>query len=341
LFSLVQVLEYLFTGLLALGGATSNGGRMQVEDATPLVPGQTKLVKPKTRRGKRHLERRAPKAVEDAKRALFLYGNQTSQVVKDVLTDLFQLKRLEGHKFTRKNENVRPFEPGGETSLEFYCNKNNCPLFVLGSHTKKRPHNIVIGRMFDFHLYDALELGVDEFKAMKNFGAAGAAAQIGNKPCIIFVGEKFESVPALALAKSLLLDMFRGEQIDRINLAGIDRVVMAVALDDARLQLRQYAIRFKKSGSRIPRVALSEMGPQLGLSVRRYRLPPSDMQQEAMKQPKLGKKKQKNVSSDALDGKIGRIYMPKQNMDTMGLSKYKGTKRERRDSARESAEAKK
>ncbi|KAG2498091.1 hypothetical protein HYH03_003849 [Edaphochlamys debaryana] len=304
-----------------------------MEDATPLVPGQTKLVKAKTRRGKRFLESRAPKAIEDAKRCLFLHGNQTSQITKDVVTDLFQLKRLEGVKFTRKNENVRPFETGGETSLEFYAKKNGCPMFVLASHSKKRPHNIVIGRMFDYHLYDALELGVEQFKAIKDFGAAGTAAQVGNKPLIIFVGEKFESVPALTLAKSLLLDLFRGEQVDKINLAGLDRVVMAVALDDARVQLRQFAIRFKKSGGRIPRTELAEMGPRLELSVRRYRLPPSDMAAEAMKQPKLGKKKQKNVGSDVLDGKVGRIYMPKQSMDTLGLSKYKGTKRERREAA--------
>lgn len=47
------------------------------------------------------------------------------------------------------------------------------------------------------------------------------------QPCIIFAGDKFESVPALALAKSLLLDMFRGEPVGKINLAGIDRVLMA------------------------------------------------------------------------------------------------------------------
>ncbi|GIL81068.1 hypothetical protein Vretimale_9233 [Volvox reticuliferus] len=116
---------------------------------------------------------------------------------------------------------------------------------------------------------------------------------------------------------------------------------MAVAMDDAWLQLRQYSVRFKKSGTRIPGVALMEMGPRIIFSVRRYRLPPSDFQQEAMKQPKLGKKKEKNVASDALAGKVGRIYMPKQNMDTLGLSKYKGTKRQRRESAREAAEARK
>ena len=47
------------------------------------------------------------------------------------------------------------------------------------------------------------------------------------QPCIIFVGEQFERVPGLKLARSLLLDVFRGEQVDKINLAGIDRVMMA------------------------------------------------------------------------------------------------------------------
>lgn len=53
---------------------------------------QTVLVKPKTRRGKRALDKRAPKLVEDAKRALFLYGGSTSAVIKDVLSDLHKLK---------------------------------------------------------------------------------------------------------------------------------------------------------------------------------------------------------------------------------------------------------
>jgi hypothetical protein len=34
-----------------------------------------------------------------------------------------------------------------------------------------------------------------------------------SQPCIIFLGEKFESVPALSQARSLLLDIFRGEQV--------------------------------------------------------------------------------------------------------------------------------
>lgn len=83
-------------------------------------------------------------------------------------------------KFTRKNEDVRPFEPGGETSLEFYGTRSDCALYVLGSHTKKRPHNVVMGRLFDGRLYDALELGVSSYAGVHKF-KAGTISQIGSK----------------------------------------------------------------------------------------------------------------------------------------------------------------
>jgi hypothetical protein len=38
-------------------------------------------------------------------------------------------------------------------------------------------------------------------------------------------------------------------------------------------------------------VALTEMGPQLDCVLRRCRLPPVDLEKEALKQPKLTKKK--------------------------------------------------
>lgn len=40
---------------------------------------------------------------------------------------------------------------------------------------------------------------------------------------------------------------------------------------------------------------------------------------------------EKNVSTDILDGKVGRIYVPKQEVGTMALAKMKGGKRERRE----------
>ena len=55
-----------------------------------------------------------------------------------LLSFMVLLIQTESIKFTRRNENVKPFEPGGESSLEFYCQKSQCGLFALGSHSKKR-----------------------------------------------------------------------------------------------------------------------------------------------------------------------------------------------------------
>lgn len=64
-----------------------------------------------------------------------------------------------------------------------------------------------------------------------------------------------------------------------------------MATDDTHFQVRQYTIRFKKSGTRVPRVALAEMGPRMALCVRRYRAAPPDVEREAMRQPHLGPRK--------------------------------------------------
>jgi hypothetical protein len=57
---------------------------------------------------------------------------------QEVLTDIATLRKGECVKLTRKNDNMRPFEAGGEVSLEFLARKADCGLFALGSHSKKR-----------------------------------------------------------------------------------------------------------------------------------------------------------------------------------------------------------
>lgn len=294
---------------------------------------ETKLQKPKTKKGKRALQQREPKLVEDPKRALILFGGKTSQITKDVLSDLHKLKAAgDSVKYTRKNDDVRPFEAGGDTNLEHFSQKTDSSLFALGNHSKKRPHNITLGRFFNSRLHDVLELGVERFTPIKAFAKSATAVQIGNKPCFVFVGEGFDNNPELKMAKSLLLDFFRGRQIDAINLKGLDHVMFVAATGD-RLLLRQYAIAFKRSGAQVPRTELAEIGPRVDFSLRRSRPAPDEIQMQSMKQPKLEKKKEKNVSFDSLEGKVGRIYMPKQDLDSMALNKMKGLKRERQNAA--------
>lgn len=295
-----------------------------------------RVIKPKTKRAKRALDKRAPKVHENQKKLMLLHGSKTSAVVKDVLTDLHALKRPENNsvKLTHKNSSILPFEAGGETALEFLSQKTDCSVFAFGSHSKKRPHNLVIGRMFDHHVYDMVELGIERHVSITKLGGGGKyAPQVGSKPCLAFIGGEFESRPELALVKSILLDTFRGAEVDCLNLAGLDRAFVVVAVDD-KIFLRHCAIRLKKSGTTIPAIQLIPAGPMIDFCLRRWRHAGDELQKEAMKSgASLLKKrtKEKNVSTDILDGKVGRIYVPKQEVATMALAKMKGAKREKRE----------
>lgn len=37
----------------------------------------------------------------------------------------------------------------------------------LGNHNKKRPHNLIMGRMYDYQLLDMIELGLENFKSLQ------------------------------------------------------------------------------------------------------------------------------------------------------------------------------
>eukprot|EP00899_Mesostigma_viride_P006842 jgi/Mesvir1/16159/Mv08428-RA.2 len=251
-----------------------------------------KATKPKTAAGRRALKKREPKREETFKRLLLLHGTSTSQVVKNALTDMYHLTRPGGLavRFTRKNADILPFEPGKELSLEFLAEKSDCGLFLYGSHSKKRPHNLILGRMYDAHILDMVELELASFLPIQHFGAAGSHAQEGSKPCIVFQGEDFETKTEFRLLKSLLVDTLRGLVVKAVNLAGVDRVYVCSAVN-GQVMLRHYVIRLKKSGTKIPRVELEEMGPRMDLRVRRTREAPPDLRKEAYRTAAMETKK--------------------------------------------------
>lgn len=293
-----------------------------------------KVKTPKYGRVKRELDKRAPKLVETGKKTLILQGTKTSNVLNTVLSEIYHLKRDNAIRYTRKNDSIRPFESGGETSLEFFSMKTDCSMFVYGSTSKKRPDNLVIGRTYDHHIYDLIEVGVENFKRMDSFTYdKKLAPQAGSKPFIVFSGEAFESVDELKHLKEVLLELLRGEVVDNLNLAGLGRVYVCTAISSNRVFLTHCAMRLKKSGTIVPRIELVEIGPSMDFVVRRHRLPNESLKKEAMKTAKDKlHKKIKNVSKDALQGKLGKIYVPDQKVGEMVLpNKAKGVKRERRE----------
>lgn len=121
----------------------------------------------------------------------------------------------EAVRLSRKNDNMRPFEPGGETELEHLAQRADAGLFLMDSHSKKRPHNLILGRLFNHRLLDLVgaycgvcawpgwltstvfhpylvrlllpqvEVGVETYRSIRSFGSAAVSVQAGNKVSIV------------------------------------------------------------------------------------------------------------------------------------------------------------
>ena len=126
-------------------------------------------------------------------------------------------------KYTRKNDDVRPFEAGGDTNLEHFAQKTDSSLFVLGNHSKKRPHNIVLGRFFDHRLHDVLEFGVERFRGIKEFAKAATAVQIGNKVLhilqLLMLLSQYRMLPAAIMALTIVASNVFGIAVRPVSCA--------------------------------------------------------------------------------------------------------------------------
>ncbi|KIJ63441.1 hypothetical protein HYDPIDRAFT_176106 [Hydnomerulius pinastri MD-312] len=309
-----------------------------------------RTVKPRNARSKRALEAREPKEVEDARTAIFVRGTHTGEVVNAAMTELMALKRPNAISFSRKNV-IRPFEDAA--SLEFWSQKNDASMFLVGQSTKKRPNGIIIARTFDSKVLDMCELGVDKFVSMSEFKTPKSTP--GHKPMMHFASELFDTHPRFIQLKSLLMDFFNAEVVDSICLPGLEHIISvsvapsppqqntAVSLggaqaDDSKnlpkVHLRTYTVKLLPSGTRIPRVELTEMGPSLDLSLRRCQEADPEMMKAALKRPKLKKqdlekglgKKKKNMEVDEMGDLRGRVHIAKQDLNNLQTRKMKGLK---------------
>ncbi|KAJ4130700.1 rRNA-binding ribosome biosynthesis protein rpf2 [Fusarium equiseti] len=297
-------------------------------------------VKPRNARSKRALEKREPKANENPKTCLFLRGTSCSQIVQDALNDLHQMRQPLAKKFTKKNA-IHPFDDAA--SLEFFSEKNDASLLVFGSSQKKRPHTMTFVRTFGYKVLDMLELYLDpeSFRTIAQFKTKKFA--IGLRPMILFAGTAFESPVSneFTLAKSMLTDFFRGEPSDKIDVEGLQYIISISAEDSTgdgdvkpAIHLRVYTISTKRSGQRLPRVEVEEIGPRMDFRVGRVREPDESMLKEALKKPRgTEERTKKNITTDSMGDKIGRVHLGKQDLSELQLRKMKGLKRSRKDAA--------
>jgi ribosome production factor 2 len=281
------------------------------------------------------MAKREPQQTENPKTTLFVTGQKSSQILKLAVADLATLKRPYVERFTKKND-IHPFDDA--SSLEFFSLKNDTSLLALSLHSKKRPHCLTLARTFDHKLLDMLELYInpDTFRTLQQF--KNKKPSIGLKPLISFHGTVFEdpNETKYTLAKSLLIDLFRGQDAQEVDVEGLQYLVSISAQEptdsapNPEIKLRFYLLRTKRSGQKLPRIEVEEMGPRLDLSLGREQFPDADMLKEALKKPKTSDPRtKKNIDTDAMGDKVGRVHPGKQDFNTLQSRKMKGLKRSR------------
>jgi len=281
-----------------------------------------RIRKPKSHKGKKFLQDREPKIIENIKRSSFYRGKKTNEVIVGALRDLYHFKKPNAVMVGGKKDFL-PFED--EARIESLSRKFDTSLFFFANHSKKRPNNLIIGRLFDHQMLDMVELGVEEYKGLSEFTCEKITT--GLKPCLVFSGPAFEQNETLKKVQNLLVDAFHREEADAVRLQGLEHLLSFTAVDD-KIMLRSYKIHLKKSGCPTPRVELTEIGPSIDFKIRRTKFASDDLFKSACKRPKeLKPTKVKNVRMDVFGSKLGRLHVKQQSIKRLQTRKMKGLRK--------------
>ncbi|MCJ1337641.1 rRNA-binding ribosome biosynthesis protein rpf2 [Bachmanniomyces sp. S44760] len=302
-------------------------------------------AKPKNARAARLLKKKDPLQHENPKTTLFLRSTTSSSLINALLTDLNSLKQPHSIRFTKKNS-IHPFED--PSSLEFFSQRNDASLLCFGSHSKKRPHCLTFVRCFGGKILDILEATVvsDTARTLGQFG--GGKCRIGAKPLLSFSGTQFENLEGdqrgkFAVAKSIFLDFFRGGETKEVDVEGLQYMINFSAgevdgVDCTRTEMvymRCWKLVTKRSGQKLPRVELEEMGPRIDFRLGRVTEANESMLKEALRRSESTEAKvKKNVKTDIVGDKMGRIHLGRQDLAELQTRKMKGLKSGRNLEAR-------
>ncbi|KAJ1455374.1 hypothetical protein M885DRAFT_483645 [Pelagophyceae sp. CCMP2097] len=301
-----------------------------------------------TPKGKRYLEARAPKVHENPKAALLLRGSKTSDVVSAALKSVAYFKSPHAQFLNRRREDLRPLEDAAE--LERMLAKYDAALFAVASHSKKRPHNLLLGRAFDGTVLDMFE-----FAVVDPGPSTGIEKMAGSKPCLIFVGD-WDCDDKTKRLRNFMADFLRGADVGEVNLAGLESVVQVSltrpppgapdAKDGVLVSVAPFRLRLTKSasGEKLPDVNLEPSGAAMKLALRRDHQPAFELFKASLRQPReLKPKKRKSVKTTALGDTLGTLHVERQDTDKIQSRKVRalrgpGDKPQRKAAAEKAAD---
>ena len=205
-----------------------------------------------------------------------------------------------------------------------------------------------------------LELCVVQETAQTLQQFKGEKCKTGVKPLLSFSGAEFDSPSANAytLAKNMFTDFFKGADVKDIDVEGLQLMISffvgeQISEDQKpQIHMRCWRIVTKKSGQKVPRVEVEEIGPRLDFRVGRVRMVEESRWKEALRKAKhtevgnfvscyvsttdkVQAKVVKNIETDLVGDKMGRIHLGKQDLKELQTRKMKGLKRNRQQEAEE------
>jgi len=178
----------------------------------------------------------------------------------------------------------------------------------------------------------------DTARTLSQFG--GAKCRVGTKPLLSFLGTQFDEDGGgskFRLAKSMFIDFFRGGEAQEVDVEGLQWMISFTAAEEVgegdkkdTVYMRCWRLVTKRSGQRLPRVEVEEMGPRIDFQIGRVREADEGILKEAQKRARTSEARtKKNIETDIVGDKMGRIHLGKQDLDELQTRKMKGLKRSR------------
>jgi ribosome production factor 2 len=267
-----------------------------------------------THKGKLALKDKEPKIDENRKKSLFIKGKSFPSALNELWEDLERFRVGESVKYNRPNE-VLPFEDKDRETLEKYCMKNDCSLFAFANSNKKRPNNLIFGRLFNYHILDMYEFGVTELVPHKEIKSNFEA---GTVPAVIFQGEQWDN--ELKHLRSFFMDYLVGDLKGRISLDQVTSCVVLTYVEaDKTILFRHYSV--VKSGAT---TNLELIAPSFNLVRRREQLPDDDMLDQSFATLEKDGKKKKKTHIDELGREVGKVYVGKNDTSKIQPKKFRG-----------------
>ena len=285
--------------------------------------------KPKSHKVKKMLEKKESILQNDPKHTVFMRGNNCSQVTQDAMKELHKMRDLNISKclMQKKNE-IYPFED--VSRLERVADRHDAAFVIFGSHNKERQHNMIFNRMFNHQVLDMIEVGVDSCTTMQTFGNI-ESIEIGQQPILIFQGEVFDLSQNHIRFKNMMLDLFRIKHLRNINILIAQRIIVFTAktMDGSILMQQFESGKINEGLAGEGKIETKEIGPKIGMTIRRVRHPDNDAWKAATKVFKSKKRaldKKRNISKNELGQTIGKAFIQHQDLGTLALKKVKRKK---------------